>query len=174
VAFVTFANESAGQFAKEAMACQSLDNDEILNVRWATEDPNPEQKIAEHARLEKLGEQAIQGKVDSRIVEAMKSIRALEEEATLEESDDEFDQAPVQESESNGEEDDVRESKRRKLNGPFNSPPSSTILTGQTLQSLDALAQLKRQNAPTSQRPPTTSHRVPGIQGLSQYASDEE
>ncbi|KAF8805446.1 hypothetical protein BYT27DRAFT_7225014 [Phlegmacium glaucopus] len=25
------------QFAKEAMACQSLDNDEILNVRWATE-----------------------------------------------------------------------------------------------------------------------------------------
>ena len=44
-------NESAAQFAKEAMACQSLDNDEILNVRWATEDPNPQQKTAERERL---------------------------------------------------------------------------------------------------------------------------
>lgn len=33
VAFVTYDDELHGQFAKEAMACQSLDNDEILNVR---------------------------------------------------------------------------------------------------------------------------------------------
>ena len=36
VAFVTYKSELHAQFAKEAMACQSLDNDEILNVRWLT------------------------------------------------------------------------------------------------------------------------------------------
>lgn len=29
------------EFAKEAMYGQSLDHGEVLNVRWATEDPNP-------------------------------------------------------------------------------------------------------------------------------------
>lgn len=33
VAFVTYVRELDAQFAKESMACQSLDNDEILNVR---------------------------------------------------------------------------------------------------------------------------------------------
>lgn len=33
VAFVTYVDELNAQFAKESMACQSLDNDEILNVR---------------------------------------------------------------------------------------------------------------------------------------------
>lgn len=33
VAFITYLDELQAQFAKEAMACQSLDNDEILNVR---------------------------------------------------------------------------------------------------------------------------------------------
>jgi len=29
------------EFAKEAMACQKLDYDEILSIRWAHDDPNP-------------------------------------------------------------------------------------------------------------------------------------
>ena len=33
VAFVTYVNELNAQFAKEAMMHQSLDNDEVLNVR---------------------------------------------------------------------------------------------------------------------------------------------
>ena len=41
VAFVTYINEANSQFAKEAMAHQALDHEEILNVRWATVDPNP-------------------------------------------------------------------------------------------------------------------------------------
>ena len=52
VAFVTYVSELSAQFAKEAMACQSMDNDEILNVRWATEDPNPTSKVQEKERLE--------------------------------------------------------------------------------------------------------------------------
>ena len=29
------------QFAKQAMTNQALDNNEILTIRWANEDPNP-------------------------------------------------------------------------------------------------------------------------------------
>ncbi|KAI0783912.1 hypothetical protein BC629DRAFT_1518078 [Irpex lacteus] len=79
VAFVTYTHECHAQFAKEAMACQSLDNDEILNVRWATEDPNPVSKVAEKRRLEEMGQEAIQARMDPRIVEAMRAVRALEE-----------------------------------------------------------------------------------------------
>lgn len=41
VAFVRYKNRSSAEFAREAMQNQSLDNNEILNVRWATDDPNP-------------------------------------------------------------------------------------------------------------------------------------
>ena len=41
VAFVRYKNRSNAEFAKEAMQSQALDDKEILNIRWATEDPNP-------------------------------------------------------------------------------------------------------------------------------------
>lgn len=41
-AFVTFKSESNAQFAKEAMNGQSLYGTDILSVKWAHEDPNPE------------------------------------------------------------------------------------------------------------------------------------
>lgn len=41
VAFVRYKNRSNAEFAREAMQSQALDNNEILNVRWATDDPNP-------------------------------------------------------------------------------------------------------------------------------------
>ncbi|KAF8176724.1 hypothetical protein K438DRAFT_2022546 [Mycena galopus ATCC 62051] len=62
VAFVTYVSELHAQFAKEAMACQSMDNDEILNVRWATEDPNPVQKVAEKRRLVDMGQEVIKAR----------------------------------------------------------------------------------------------------------------
>lgn len=40
-AFVSFRLEAEAQFAKEAMDAQSLDGSEVLSVRWANEDPNP-------------------------------------------------------------------------------------------------------------------------------------
>ena len=55
VAFVTYTNEANSQFAKEAMAHQSLDHNEILNVRWATVDPNP---MAQKREARKVEEQA--------------------------------------------------------------------------------------------------------------------
>lgn len=59
VGFVTYVNETNSQFAKEAMAHQSLDNNEILNVRWASEDPNPAAKMREKRRIEEEALEAV-------------------------------------------------------------------------------------------------------------------
>jgi RNA recognition motif-containing protein len=59
VAFVTYMNEVNAQFAKEAMAHQSLDHNEILNIRWATQDPNPLAMAREKRRLEEQAAEAI-------------------------------------------------------------------------------------------------------------------
>ncbi|ODV78782.1 uncharacterized protein CANTADRAFT_26727 [Suhomyces tanzawaensis NRRL Y-17324] len=53
-AFVTFRLESEAQFAKEAMQNQSLDGKEVLNIRWANEDPNPVAQLQEKARMEEI------------------------------------------------------------------------------------------------------------------------
>ncbi|KAK9362180.1 hypothetical protein V1504DRAFT_449762 [Lipomyces starkeyi] len=59
VGFVTYVNEANAQFAKEAMAHQSLDHNEILNVRWATVDPNPLAKAREQRKLEEQAAEAV-------------------------------------------------------------------------------------------------------------------
>lgn len=59
VAFITYTNEANAQFAKEAMAHQSLDHEEILNVRWATADPNPMAQAREARRIEEQAAEAI-------------------------------------------------------------------------------------------------------------------
>ena len=59
VAFVTYKNEVNAQFAMVAMAHQSLDHNEILNVRWATLDPNPLAMAREKRRLEEQAAEAI-------------------------------------------------------------------------------------------------------------------
>ncbi|CAI4213804.1 unnamed protein product [Parascedosporium putredinis] len=59
VAFITYCNEANAQFAKEAMAHQSLDHEEVLNVRWATPDPNPMAQAREARRIEEKAAEAI-------------------------------------------------------------------------------------------------------------------
>lgn len=59
VAFVTYSNEANSQFAKEAMAHQALDHSEVLNVRWATVDPNPQAQKREARRIEEQAAEAI-------------------------------------------------------------------------------------------------------------------
>ncbi|KAJ8102566.1 hypothetical protein POJ06DRAFT_51823 [Lipomyces tetrasporus] len=59
VGFVTYVNEANAQFAKEAMAHQSLDHNEVLNVRWATVDPNPLAKAREQRKLEEQAAEAV-------------------------------------------------------------------------------------------------------------------
>ncbi|KAF2841733.1 putative cell cycle control protein [Patellaria atrata CBS 101060] len=59
VAFVTYTNEANSQFAKEAMAHQALDHNEVLNVRWATVDPNPQAQKREARKIEEQAAEAI-------------------------------------------------------------------------------------------------------------------
>ncbi|KAG5440004.1 hypothetical protein PCK2_000696 [Pneumocystis canis] len=59
VAFITYVNEANAQFAKEAMAHQSLENNEVLNVRWATQDPNPVSQARDARRIEEQAAEAI-------------------------------------------------------------------------------------------------------------------
>jgi hypothetical protein len=59
VAFVTYTNQANSEFAKEAMAHQSLDHTEILNVRWATVDPNPAAAKREARMIEEQAAEAV-------------------------------------------------------------------------------------------------------------------
>ncbi|KAI7905653.1 uncharacterized protein BX663DRAFT_500490 [Cokeromyces recurvatus] len=64
VAFVTYRSRSNAEFAREAMMNQSLENNEIMNVRWATADPKaveedeivyvPNEVKLEKERMERL------------------------------------------------------------------------------------------------------------------------
>ncbi|VVT57280.1 uncharacterized protein SAPINGB_P005636 [Magnusiomyces paraingens] len=75
VAFVTYANEANSQFAKEAMAHQSLDNNEILNLRWATEDPNPLAQAREKRRIEEQAADAIRKFLPKELINEVETTR---------------------------------------------------------------------------------------------------
>ena len=178
VAFVTYVHECNAQFAKEAMACQSLDNDEILNVRWATEDPNPTSKVEERERLEAMGREAIQAKMDPRIIDAVRAVRALEEGVELD-----SDGVPEVEELEN-----APPAKRRRLEledseatpeppaGRHDEPPKPIgLLSADTLESLKYFTEIRQRNglangsakAAPKPSPPT------GLD-LGGYGSDED
>lgn len=187
VAFVTYVSEHHAQFAKEAMACQSLDNDEILNVRWATEDPNPTSKVAEKRRLEEIGQAAIRARMDPRVVDAMQAVRALEEGREYNVEDSLMDE----DVETGGDE---PEGKRRRIDMPETGQPEGAeelpepqeleperprgLLNAETLESLRYFSELRRQNGAAPAPPPAPSSKVQrppaaGL-GLGDYGSDDE
>ncbi|KAK5061584.1 Pre-mRNA-splicing factor [Exophiala bonariae] len=79
VAFITYVNEANSQFAKEAMAHQALDNSEILNVRWATVDPNPLSAKREAARIEEQAAEAVRRALGDRAVKQIEGRETREE-----------------------------------------------------------------------------------------------
>jgi hypothetical protein len=175
---VTYVHEVHAQFAKEAMACQSMDNDEILNVRWATEDPNPVQKVAEKRRLEELGQEAIRSRMDPTVVEAMRAVRALEDGETLETTSDGDDVA------ADGEEQDAgRGMKRQRLeieNAPSQNfeqePPKPTgLLSADTLEGLRYFAEIQKRHGvvPVGRKPPQSRTAAANL-GLADYGSDDD
>jgi len=182
VAFVTYVSEFHAQFAKEAMACQSLDNDEILNVRWATEDPNPTSKVEERERLETIGREAIQSKMDPRIADAMRAMRALEDGDALD-----------GEGGPQEDEDGQPAAKRRRLEiedalqepgflQPDPEPeeelqPQQTgLLSVDALEGLKYFAEIRKRNAlgkPVIRVAPASKPPLEGL-GLADYGSDED
>lgn len=183
VAFVTYVSELNAQFAKEAMACQSLDNDEILNVRWATEDPNPVSKVSEKRRLEEMGQEAIKARMDPRIVDAMRSVRALEEGHGMDEDqEDDEDQPDLKRRRLALENGDAAD---ESMEAPSTPPQQSTdtpsnqsapgLLNADTLEGLKYFAEIRQRHAGVTtahqQRAPPTSSA--GL-GLADYGSDDE
>ncbi|KAK2460850.1 hypothetical protein APHAL10511_007320 [Amanita phalloides] len=179
VAFVTYVSELSAQFAKEAMACQSLDNDEILNVRWATEDPNPVQKVLEKRRLEHMGRDAIQSRMDPRIVDAMRAVRALEEGVVL----DEEGNLPWDEGDAEGEDGPSNKRPRLAIEDGMQSDDTHTptppggILNSDALEGLKYFAEIRKRNgtavAAPKRAPPPPPPPSGGL-GLAGYGSDDE
>lgn len=167
VAFVTYESELNAQFAKEAMACQSLDNDEILNVRWATEDPNPTTKQLEKRKLEEWGQEAIAKKLQEgahdEFVDAVKSVKALEDGVT-----------------DNVEEEGILieqpDPKRRRLEepsfeaSPVSIPQVSGLLSADTLEGLRYFAEIRKRNGG---RKVVEETKAVGL-NLADYGSDED
>ncbi|KAG9323286.1 hypothetical protein KVV02_006309 [Mortierella alpina] len=63
VAFVAYQSRLSAEFAKEAMANQSLDHGEIVNIRWATEDPNPKSQAMNKRKAIDMARQVIESKL---------------------------------------------------------------------------------------------------------------
>ncbi|KAF5342647.1 hypothetical protein D9611_002027 [Ephemerocybe angulata] len=180
VAFVTYTDEFAAQFAKEAMACQSLDNDEILNVRWATEDPNPESKQQEKRRLEEMGQEAIRERMDPRIVDAMRAVRALEE--GVDPNDAEY-EVEEMEDEEEDEQEDGRQTKRRRMEiedvQPQQQQPQALgILSADTIESLKYFAEIRQRTGatpvPVVKKALLPAAPKPAGLGLADYGSDDD
>jgi len=59
VAFVKFKLRASAEFAKEAMQDQSLDQDEVLTVKWSSEDPDPESQEKHMKELKDLARKIV-------------------------------------------------------------------------------------------------------------------
>jgi hypothetical protein len=172
------------------MACQSLDNDEILNVRWATEDPNPTSKVAEKRRLEELGQAAIRARMDPRVVDAMQAVRALEEGREYHADDgytnEDLEAGAVQpegkrrriEMPETGQSEGMEElPEPREAEPELEKPHGQGLLTVETLESLRYFSELRRQNgaAPAPAPAPSTRVQQPAAGlGLGDHGSDDE
>ena len=176
---MTYANEYNAQFAKEAMACQSLDNDEILNVRWATEDPNPTSKVAEKRRLEEVGREAIQARMDPKILQAERQLKALEDGVVLEDDDEDYDGQDANEMDVQGEgedEENAPDVKRRRLEPPpqeTQPPPSMGLLSADTLEGLKYFAEIRKRTGGPSVVTAKPAAMPVGM-SLGDYGSDDD
>ncbi|KAF9933593.1 Pre-mRNA-splicing factor [Linnemannia zychae] len=86
VAFVTFQNRLNAEFAKEAMTYQSLDHEEILNIRWATEDPNPKVQATNKRKAIEMTRQAIESKLPPTVKDAENQLEDLDSTGTAKRS----------------------------------------------------------------------------------------
>ncbi|KAL4398801.1 Pre-mRNA-splicing factor [Malassezia pachydermatis] len=178
-AFVTYRYEANAQFAKEAMMHQSLDHEEILNVRWATEDPRANGSEKDDKERRQLGEK--------RIADMESERRALEQDYEELKSDpsinwDEYVRAKRQRLALSEEEarrlDEENQrgweeyyAAQKAATKAKEAPPSvqKTLLSDATLKSLQNLcAPLAPAKASAAPKPPTA------LGSLAAYGSDSE
>lgn len=146
-----------------------MDNEEILNVRWATEDPNPTTKVIEKRRLEEIGTAGIASKLDPGMVDAMRAIRALEGQSLdepLAEEDEEPPskrrklETPVEDQQDEDEEEEAEEAEEAE-------PQKAGLLSNETLEGLRVLAEIRKKATPSKPG-------KPGLSSLANYGSDED
>lgn len=162
------------------MACQSLDNDEILNVRWATEDPNPTQKVNEKRRLEEMGAEAIRERMDPRIVDAMRAVKALEDGDVL---DEEGNLVGGDEAREMDEDEDDGEPRAKRMRMLEDEPPAEEqplpqaqgLLSADTLEGLRYFAEIRKRNGAPPPAPAKKAIAPPSAGlGLAGYGSDAD
>lgn len=182
IAFVTFKYEANAQFAKEAMMNQSLDNNEVLNVRWSLDEPgksedghDPEAREQGERRIAAIETANQEQEQDYRELQHVPGIdwddyaRAKRQRITL--SQDEL--SRLDEENRRGWEEyqraqaapapETRQSKPKEAA----KPAASGLLNEEALKSLEALR--KQQSKPKAPAAPPS-----GLSGLAAYGSDSE
>lgn len=76
-AFVSFRLEAEAQFAKEAMDAQSLDGEEVISVRWANEDPNPNAQENNKRSVEERAMEAVKQLLKKRKTEPEEQTKSM-------------------------------------------------------------------------------------------------
>lgn len=122
-----------------------------------------------------MGQEAIKARMDPRIVDAMRAVRALEDE-------DELDEDGLEVLEADGEQDGEPGAKRRRIDVDDNSLPPPDVpsqpmglLTADTLEGLKYFAEIRKRNGAVQSKaanPPRTAGF--GGLGLADYGSDDD
>ena len=171
-AFVTYVHEAQAQFAKEAMSNQSLDHDEVLNVRWATDDPNEGAQKRDRDERESEGRAAIERNLTDEQRAAGAAVRALEMAELEEESDakrrrlEEEEYAKlVEENERNWAEMEAQEMLRLQAEEEAALQQQTSRFVSR--EALGGLLALRKE-------PPPPAPKQSALGGLAAYGSDSE
>lgn len=143
------------------------------SYRWATEDPNPTSKVSEKRRLEDQGQQAIASKLDPRMIDAMRAVRALED-------GEDVPQLPEDEAEPHAKrlrleapEDDVDEEEAQQDQTVPSGPKG--LLSADTLEGMKYLAEIrKRHQAQAASNGSKKAAPPAGLSALGGYGSDDD
>lgn len=147
-AFVTFRLESEAQFAKEAMQSQSLGGDDILTIRWASEDPNPAAQKEEQQRREEIAYNTVK-----KLLGLIQEPRKKKQKVVVEEPE---------EPESIPDQQEVKS---------IEPTPTGINFNQSSLQTLARIRQQRKEKVPVAAQQPQT---VTSLIGAYSSDSDEE
>lgn len=135
-AFVTYKNEFEAQFAKEAMQNQSLDDKEVLMIRWASEDPDPASQKEAKEQLESVTRDTVK--------------RLLEQEPQQQheeyEHSEEYEEYQLSEEHEENEQYEQYEEHEHELHEEHEQPKSPKLILNSMFNehSLNVLSNVKR------------------------------